>query len=150
MSEWREEALKYLPQYEALIEEAGTISYFWIELWFEFRDAYQQNPINEQIIAGVYDFAAWCWHGSDFKGNHIEMITTVFGSFYEHLPADPVRRHDMARWLCLDEFEVLQYGPFRYYLNADEHKIMIAEFRAAKAKGFYPNPVRCGKLKISL
>jgi hypothetical protein len=56
-------------------------------------------------------------------------------------------RRDMPRWLCLEEFEVLQAGPFAYFLNPDEHLMMVKEFRETKAKYLFPNPERCEKLK---
>lgn len=147
MSAWRPEALKYLPQQKELIEKADTISFLLSELWWEFKDAYQHASKDEKIVAGVYDFAAWCWHGSDFRGNNIRLITEVFGQFYERLPQDPEMRYDMSRWLCLEEFEVLQVGPFTYFLNPDEHLAMVKEFRNAKAQGLFPSPKRCERLK---
>jgi len=147
MSAWRREALKYLPQHAEQIEQAGTVSALLSELWFEFKEAYQKDPKDEPLIAGVYSFAAWCWHGSDFTGNHLDLITAVFGYFYEPLPKDLVRRRDMPHYLCLEEFEVLQAGPLAYYLSPDEHLRMVAEFRNTKAKTASQTPEHCGKLK---
>ena len=71
---------------------------------------------------------------------------TMFGEFYERLPQNPIMRQDMPRRLCLEEFEVLQAGPFAYFLNSAEHLLMVTEFRRAKSLGLFPEPRRCEKL----
>lgn len=132
-----------------MIERADTVSFLWSELSFEFEQAYKKEPKDEQTIAGVYEYAAWCWHGSDYQGNNNDLITEVFGGFYEWLPRDPVIRRDMPWWLCLKEFEVLQAGPFRYFLGPDEHAQMLREFRQAKEKQSEHHLMRCSKVKLT-
>ena len=158
MSAWRREALRHLPQYKHQIENSDTLSCLWSELVFEFQDAYQTEPWDEAVIAGVYAFALWCWHGpehqarhgTEYRGNTVEATTQAFAHFFEWLPTDAVRRRDMPRWLCLKEFEVLQAGPFTYFLGADEHAQMVQEFRRAKAGQSESHLARCAHLHLKL
>ena len=148
MSKWRHEAITQLPQYREMIETSDAPGELWLNLWFEFKLAYEKQPKDTQVIAGIYAYAAWCWHGSDFKGNHINLITVVFHYFYENLPRESVIRRDMANWLCLSEFEVLLPGPLSYGIGADESKLMAAGFRQAKKTRGSDGIERCAKLTI--
>ncbi len=150
MSAWRRKALEQLPQFKGVVEHCQTIFEFWREVWPEFCNAYGEEPRNTPVIAGVYEFAFWCWHGSDLKGNNISLITAVFFEFFERIPSDPVRRRDIPNWLCPDEIEVLLAGPFSYGLNPDERELWIKEFRQVKQKRNDAKMVRCAKLKLQL
>ena len=147
MNDWRQEAFRLLPDYQEQIEPTQTASEFWRELWFDFKSAYQQEPKDDALISSIYAFAFWCWHGPDYGGNDIDLITTVFGQFFENLPREAAMRRDMPRWLCLKEFEVLEAGPFTYYLNRSEVILMGKEFR--RQKKAFPDTclARCRKLR---
>ena len=146
MNNWRQEALRLLPEYQEQIAPTATASEFWGELWFEFKAVYQQKPKDEALISSIYAFAFWCWHGPNYDGNDSELITTVFSQFFENLPRELAIRRDMPRWLCLKEFEVLEAGPFAYHLNPDELLLLGKEFRQQKKAFPDTRLARCGKL----
>lgn len=148
MSAWRRKAIEYLPSFKETAEHCQTLSEFWMEAWCEFSDAYREEPRNASVIAGVYEFALWCWHGSDFKGNNIDLITAAFGCFFERLPREPIIRQDIPNWLCPDECEVLLAGPFSYGLNPDGRELMVKEFRQAKLHRNETKNARCAKLRL--
>jgi len=78
MDSWHREALRLLPEHQEQIEQAETAFELWSDLWFGFKDAYQQEPKDEALISSIYAFAFWCWHGSNYAGNDIELTTAVF------------------------------------------------------------------------
>jgi hypothetical protein len=58
---WELKALEYFPELEDKINQNqfGPTS-LWTELYFALVNAYDQQPINEGLIARIYEYAAWC------------------------------------------------------------------------------------------
>jgi len=103
MSRWRHEALKRLPQLQKVIAEADNVMALWIELRYEFENAYRQDPPDEKTIAAIYSYADCCLRAPRGPDAAHDPSTAVTISFHEEIPTIPAARDDMPRWFTYPE-----------------------------------------------
>ena len=128
MVEWRQVALKLMPQCKRLIAEARNPMQLWIELELAFDKAYR-NPKNPQLIRSIYDYAWWCIAES----NNMDLSTAAVVSFYEHLPVAPGAWEEAHLYLNREEFEGLR-EVFKYFLEPHEQQPKFDQFLVALRK----------------
>ena len=57
MSLWRRTATEMAPGLQKVITQARNLMDLWIRLHSELERAYENDPLNEDVIAGVYRYA---------------------------------------------------------------------------------------------
>lgn len=118
MALWRVEAIKRLPELRREIQSADSVMALWIDVFFAFRRAYEQEPRDESLIARVYDFADWCMHAARGPDAGHDPASAATVGFYEDIPTLDAARDDMPRWLRYSE--VAGSKPVFSYMIGDE------------------------------
>src|SRR5947207_1342020 len=122
MSAWRRVAIEKIPRLRWLIEQSDSVWVLWVELWLCFVRAHS-DPIDEELIGQVYDYAAWSAASRDPNTR-----TAAVLRFYEHLPTKPQIRAQMAKWLSPAAFTGMG-EVFRYHLCSDKaYREFVREF----------------------
>jgi hypothetical protein len=57
---WRAKAMECFPELTELIETESQLGDLWIELHYRLVKAYSRQPINDDLIGRIYDYAKWC------------------------------------------------------------------------------------------
>jgi hypothetical protein len=102
MARWRAPAIERLPELRNAIAKAENVMSLWIELYIEFKRAYQE-PRNESMIARIYSYADWCAQASRIDDAGRDPLTAVTVAFYEDIPQLQAARDDMPRWFRFNE-----------------------------------------------
>ena len=113
--------MEKIPKQRELIQRSESVSMLWVELWFRFVDAHQE-PVDEETIRGVYEFAAWTCADSQSD----EMATSTCCHFYEELPTEPLVRAQMRRFMTREDILGLS-EIFKYHMTPDEHREFMRE-----------------------
>jgi hypothetical protein len=59
---WQSKAVKSFPELENQItRNQGGLLGLWPDLYAALTAAYQETPINEDLIKRIYEFAGWCF-----------------------------------------------------------------------------------------
>ncbi len=141
MENWLEKAAEYLPGLEDLLTREETIPgpmALWIELHLELVNAYDASPPNQDLIRGIYDFAAWCLAQPQTGDVNTDLPNAVSLAFIEDLPLDQSVAQDLHRWMSLATFEGFE-NLFRYHLSDEEYRQFAKDFRSRK-KPSDPSP----------
>lgn len=140
MDEWRIEALKRFPNLRTTINEnqLGVIG-VWSELYFALDKAYDNHPINEDLIGKIYDFAAWCFRQPNTGNTETDVSNATAVGLIESLALSPRAMDDLHRWMSVETFEGCE-SLFRYHMSQTEY----AKFRTAflRRKSEYKGPSR--------
>ncbi len=117
MSLWRREALARFPELHREIADASGTSMLWLKLWNSlFKPAYEEDPLDDETIARVYNYAHWC-----LTHRSIEVRTAVVICFYEDLLDNPEVSRDLPRHLTQTDFDMLgsawEYGTKRDFAD---------------------------------
>lgn len=128
MSDWLSKALEMFPELSKDFElaEISPMS-FWIELRNAFQEAYSSQPINENLIGRIYDYASWCVAQPETNSVEDDLATAVAVCFIEHLPETPAVANDLYRWMSMDSFTGCE-SLFRYHLSDQEYKAFRLNF----------------------
>src|SRR5215475_9585738 len=87
--DWLSKAVDMFPELEEDFEQANVHPMsFWIELHVALVLAYERNPINEDLIGRIYDYAAWCFEQPETDSAETDLGTAVAVCLIEHLPLD--------------------------------------------------------------
>ncbi|MBV9849013.1 MAG: hypothetical protein JO250_04915 [Armatimonadetes bacterium] len=128
MSLWRRTAIERFPQLHRAIADAESAGWVWYVLRHALEDAYRQKPLDEKLVADVYEYASWCLHHRS-----MEVRTAVVLWFYEGLCVDDLLRPDMARWMSQSDFDLLAFA-WTYVLTGENLRAFQQEFAARKAE----------------
>lgn len=121
MEDWLSKALDMFPELEEKFEHANmTPMGFWIELCFALEEAYSSHPIKEDLIARIYDYAAWCFEQPQSNSAETDLSTTVALCLIEHLPENQAIAADLYRWMSVESFDDFE-NIFRYHLSEDQY-----------------------------
>jgi len=116
--QWREVALRMLPEFQSDIAEAETPMRLWTELIFHFDEAYEE-PKEEDLIRRIYSYADWCLEQDAGESAADHLPTCVAVCFWEHIPTCKAAREDMPRWFSYEELLANEHF-FKYELEAEE------------------------------
>lgn len=111
----------------------------WSDLYLKLENAYREQPINENLIGRIYDYAAWCLQQPQTKDRESDLPDAVAIGFIEDLPRDRRVAGDLYRWLSVETFEGCKVL-FRYHLSEDEYQKLHREFLSRKKD--YSGPTR--------
>jgi hypothetical protein len=131
LDEWRAKALKYFPDLPDLIEHQPSPLSLWVELYEVLVRAYDQEPINEDRIGKIYDYAAWCLRQPNTGSNDTDPSSGVAVSFIEDIPLNQRISEDLHRWMSAETFNDCE-SLFRYTLNGEEFRNFSTSFHRKK------------------
>jgi len=134
MEYWLSKAVEYLPELEDLITEPhpmpGAMG-LWIEIYLKLVDAYDEVPINDDLIRRIYDFADWCLKQPGTSDLETDLSSAVAIAFIEDLPLDKRITEDLHRWMSIESFKGFEHL-FRYHLSEQEYQKLAGDFLARK------------------
>jgi hypothetical protein len=139
LENWRTKALEYFPDLRELIDQESSPLSLWIELYHVLVIAYDQQPINEERIGKVYDYAAWCLKQPATGNKETDPSSGVAVSFIEDIPLNQRISDDLYRWVSAETFDDCE-PLFRCVLNDEEFQRFAADFRRKKKQ--YGGPSR--------
>ena len=122
MSAWRRTAIEKLPKYRQIIDHSKSVMDFLDEINYDFTQAHR-DPIDEDIIRGVYDFA---WRAVGESRND-DISNSVAIGFFEDLPQDKRVRELLPRFMTRDQF-LGMVDIFKYHLSPEEHSEFVRDF----------------------
>ena len=125
MEDWRTQASETLPELASEITQAANPMQAWIEITFEFEQAYEE-PRNEDLIRRIYGYAHWFLEFAQRARRATDdPPTCVLCCLYEVIPTYQAAREDMPRWFTLEEV-ILMKDTFSYLTSE-------ADFEALKS-----------------
>lgn len=143
METWLDKALELFPEFEAEIDQNLSYSLgptgLWNDLYMKLEDAYQEQPINEDLIGRIYDYAAWCLQQPQTGDVETDLSSAVAVGLIEDLPRDERVAGDLYRWVSVETFEGCK-ELFRYHLSEEEYEKLHREFMSKKKD--YSGPSR--------
>ncbi len=138
MEAWRDKACEYFPELRDLIKEQTVPMDLWIELYYKLVRAYDKQPLDEQWIGRLYEYAAWCLAQPDTGDAKTDPSSAAAFAFIEDLPRDQRIADDMYRWVSLETFDACE-PLLRHSLSDESYKKLAANFRRKK-KEFSGSP----------
>jgi hypothetical protein len=137
---WQTRALKLFPELHNKISEntSGPAS-LWIDLFNALVDAYEQEPVDDDLIGRIYDYASWSFQQPDTGDVKTDLPSAAALGLIESLPLDQNVSQDLYRWLSSESFDGFE-ALFRYHLTDEEYRAFRDDFIRKKAD--YPGPSR--------
>ena len=133
MEHWLPRARKSFPELEELINrnQDGPLG-LWSDLFVELEMAYDAPPINEDLIARIYEYTAWCFKQAETGDIGTDLSSATAVGLIESIPLNKLVSADLYRWMSketLDGCEKL----FRYHLSDQEYDNFSSEFLRKKS-----------------
>ena len=140
VEDWRIRALEQFPELENEINE-NTLGPegLWIDLFDALASAYEERPVNDDLIGRIYDYAAWCFKQPDTDNVEIDLSSATAVGLIENLPLHRNVSDDLYRWLSVESFEGFE-ALFRYHLSDEEYRKFHCDFIRKKSE--YAGPSR--------
>jgi hypothetical protein len=132
MPDWQAKAIEPFPEFEEHIydNQLGP-SGLWIDLYAALVSAYDEQPINEDLIGRIYDFAGWCFAQPGTKDIETDVSNAAAVGLFENVPLDKRVSEDLYRWISTETFEGCK-NLFRYLLSEEEYSAFSSQFREKK------------------
>jgi hypothetical protein len=130
---WRREALQRFPELISPINQSSGISNLWDYLYSACEDAYEINPIDDNLIGRIYDYAARCFSQPETGNIETDLPNATAVGFIESLPLIRDLFADLYRWLSIECFEGFE-NLFKYHLPSEEYSEAHRDFLKKKAK----------------
>ena len=132
MQDWQAKALEHFPELRDEINrnQNGPLG-LWDDLYDALSTAYERKPVNDDLIARIYDYAAWSFQQSDTGDVGTDLSNAAAVGLIESLPLNAAVAEDLYRWLSIKTFEGFE-RLFRYHLSDEEYGNLHADFLAKK------------------
>jgi hypothetical protein len=122
---WRGEAARRFPDLLGKLAEADSPGMFWIDLHFEFEDAYDAG--RPERVAAIYGYAKWCCEQPQGKTAADDLGSIVATHLFEHIPAHPRALADMPNWWTIEEVRLMK-EIFSYMVGEGGYAQVLAQF----------------------
>jgi hypothetical protein len=139
LEDWRVKAVKFFPDLRDLIEKETSPLSLWIELYQVLVHAYDRDPIDEDRIRKICDYASWCFKQPETGNKDTDPSSGVAVSFIEDIPLNQRISEDLHRWMSAETFNDCE-PLFRYTLSDEEFEQFSASFHSKKNKFDGPSP----------
>jgi hypothetical protein len=132
LENWQAKALESFPDLKEVINrnQFGP-SGLWNDLYLALVSAYEEQPINEDLIGRIYDYAFWCFNQPQTADAQTDLSSAASVGLMENLPLDKRVSEDLYRWLSVDTFEGCE-KLLRYHLSDEEYRRFSSEFMEKK------------------
>ena len=137
MGHWLAKARIVFPELETLINENqnGPLDPspldLWIDLFLELEKAYDTQPPNDDLIARIYDYAAWCFQQADMGDVDSDLSSAAAVGLIESIPLNKRVSDDLFRWMSQETFDGCEQL-FRYHLSDLEYENFSSQFHRKK------------------
>jgi len=108
-------------------------------LYLALVKSYGANPINDDLIGRIYDYAAWCFAQPKVEDSNIDLGNTVAVGLIENLSLDKHITDDLYRWFSVETFDGCEQL-LRHHLSEDEYRKLVGDFMLKKRS--YSKPSR--------
>lgn len=139
MDSWQAEALELFPEFRGIVEEQDSPMALWIEPYYQLVVCYGQEPIDEERIARIYDYAAWCFDQPPTGKAETDPAGAAAVTFVEDIPRNARISDDLFRCMSAESFKGFE-PLFRYRLRDQEFDRFAASFHEKKKS--YRGPTR--------
>ena len=140
MEDWRAKAQESFPELEYEINRnQGGPAGLWNDLHYALTTAYENHPVNDDLIGRIYDYAAWCFQQPETADAETHLSSAAAVGLIESLPLDQAVSEDLYRWLSMETFAGCE-SLFRYHLSDEEYRKFHDNF--VRKKKDYSGPSR--------
>lgn len=130
--EWQTKALEYFPELHDIINRNQAFD-FCSELYPMLVASYEEQPINEDRIGRIYDYARWCLSQPQTRDLNTDLPNAIAVGLIESLPLNQRVSEDLYRWLSMESFQGFE-NLFRYHLSDEEYQTFFAAFLRKKVQ----------------
>jgi hypothetical protein len=132
LENWRTKAIECFPELKEKIDrnQTGPLG-LWDDLFLALVNAYEQQPVNEELIARIYDYAGWCLGQPQTGEVQTDPSNAVAVGLIENLPLNKVVLEDLYRWVSVETFRGCE-SLFRYHLGDEEYRSFSVQFLEKK------------------
>jgi hypothetical protein len=90
----------------------------WIDLDYLLHTAYEELPVNDDLIGRIYDYASWCLDQPDTQGSKTDLSGTIAFCLIESITFEKQASDDLYRWMSSESFLGFE-DLFRYRLDTE-------------------------------
>ncbi|MBZ5505315.1 MAG: hypothetical protein LAO78_07500 [Acidobacteriia bacterium] len=143
MEDWLTKARESFP--ELLDKTSQNRDYnsptdLWIDLFGLLANSYKEQPINDDLIGRIYDYAAWCFAQPQTDDVETDLSSATAVGLIEDIPLDPKISDDLYRWMSVESFLGFE-NLFRNHLDTeDAYRSFRDQFMEKKKR--YAGPSR--------
>ena len=102
--------------------------------------AYEEQPVNDNVIARIYDYASWCFAQPEKEDDETDLSDAAAFGLIENIPLEKRATDDLYRWMSVESFLGFE-NLFRYHLDTeDAYRKFHDEFMEKKKS--YSGPSR--------
>jgi hypothetical protein len=132
LEDWLGKARKTFPELAELINtnQSGPLG-LWSDLYVELEKAYEAHPMNEDLIARIYNYAAWCFRQPETGDIATDLSSATAVGLIESIPLNKLVSADLYRWMSQESFDGCE-KLFRCHLSDQEYNDFSAEFLRKK------------------
>ena len=137
MEQWLAKARAIFPELSELIDanQSGLLDPsplgLWNDLFLELEKAYDTQPPNDDLIARIYDYAAWCFRQGETRDINFDLSSATAVGLIENIPLNKRVSDDLFRWMSQETFDGCKML-FRYHLSDQEYENFSCEFLRKK------------------
>jgi hypothetical protein len=133
MDEWQEKAFDLFPELRDEIDRYQPYgpTGLWIDLFNKLQRAYDEEPVNDEMIKRIYGFAVWCFEQPSTNSVETDLPSAAAMGLIEDIPLDTRVANDLYRWMSVEAFDGFE-NLFRYHLSESEYGAFREEFMRKK------------------
>jgi hypothetical protein len=138
-SDWEFKALETLPELKDQMNNnrlgpAGL----WIELHNALTLAYDADPVDDNLIGRIYDYASWCFRQPETNDAETDLSSATAVGLIENLPLNYAVASDLYRWLSVESFEGFE-NLLRCHLSEEDYQKFRVDFLEKKQNYSVPS-----------
>jgi hypothetical protein len=107
----------------------------WIDVFYLLHMAYEEQPVNDNLIGRIYDYAAWCFEQPDANSTETDLSSAAAFGLIEDIPLDKRAMDDLYRWMSVESFPGFE-NLFRYHLDTEDSYRKFHDDFMEKKKSF--------------
>lgn len=99
----------------------------WIDLFDLLQMAYEEVPINDDLIGRIYEYAAWCFAQPESQDVKYDLSDATAVGLIESIPLAKKAAADLHRWISAESFDGFE-SLFRYHLPDEQYRAFREDF----------------------
>jgi hypothetical protein len=122
LENWLAKAQNSFPELQGFLFEHqfhDTPMALWIDLFDLLQIAYEEQPVNDNLIGRIYDYAAWCFEQPDADSAETNLSSAAAFGLIEDIPLEKRTMDDLYRWMSIESFLGFE-NLFRYHLDTED------------------------------
>ena len=130
MENWLTKAEAMFPELQGFLfshQFRDTPLALWIDLFDLLETAYQEQPVNDNLIGRIYDYAAWCFAQPETEDAEYDLSDATAVGLIESIPRVKTAAADLYRWMSVKSFDGFE-NLFRYFLSDEQYRAFREDF----------------------